>query len=260
METLTKPLVVIPLGRLFVNKSGRSIWTGYELFVSGSLEIWMVYGPSEWNTLSWLDSIDTGLFAQGEDPSGQVDKCKLARFCGSIRDLGTVTFEGVRKELEASTGESLYVGFYALEVSKSDAGDFVALDATSQDESNAAVGLRSENIMLGLDRPACVSQLLLLARENYKRCFVRFTPGESKSHGNYNMTQPHDTSLLKEAIDTKSWRIVDMILASKNVHAYANEGDFSDGNILLEAERAGRETLVKLILSRTRPNLVDESV
>ncbi|KAI1165372.1 hypothetical protein F5B18DRAFT_611936 [Nemania serpens] len=244
IEIITRPLVVISLGRLFVNQSGRSIWTGYELFVSGSLEVWMVYVPNQHYATSWK-TIDTGLFAYRKE-SDQTGKYKLARFCSSLRDLRKATFEVVQKEV-ASTGLSRYTSFYRLELPGPDIQEFEGRDL----EQNHSFCLRSENTTLGPGL-AC-SQLLLLATEHTDECFVRLS---STGYGSY---YEHGTSLLKEAASAESWQIVDMILASANVDAYAREVDFSDIDILRRADRSGSEALVKLILARIQPNLVDES-
>ncbi|KAI1121504.1 hypothetical protein F5Y10DRAFT_288411 [Nemania abortiva] len=135
IQIIANPFVVIPIGKLFVNKSGSAIWTGYEMFISGSLEVWMIYVPTEHDTVTW-NTADAGLFAHPGDQSDQAGKCKMARFCRSLRGLKTATFEAVQKEA-ASTAEWLYTGFYLIELSTSD------IEASRLDENNTEIGAQS---------------------------------------------------------------------------------------------------------------------
>ena len=60
MELVSKPNIVIPLGKLFVNESGHSNWTGYEVFVSSNMELWIIYILDEDDFEKWY-SVDCGL-------------------------------------------------------------------------------------------------------------------------------------------------------------------------------------------------------
>lgn len=251
IDIITWPLVVIPLGKLFVNKSGYSTWTGYELFLSGSLEVWMMYVPTKHDTVTW-NTVDTGLFAHPGDRFDRIGDCKLALFCRSLRDLKTTTFEAAKKEVETSQQRRIK-SLYLLEISDSDIGEFINLSRRHSSESHQGaypprdvvtrkeVVLTIENLNLG---PGLArSQLMLLAMEKSEDRFVRFTPGAPDSW------LEEEDSLLRAAVYKESWRIVDIILSAVNAHDYATGWDFSDCGIYHSACGPGREALLDLVVA-----------
>ena len=42
VRIVTWPDIVVPLGKLFANSSGHSDWTGYEVFVSRKMDLWII--------------------------------------------------------------------------------------------------------------------------------------------------------------------------------------------------------------------------
>ncbi|KAI0539512.1 hypothetical protein GGR58DRAFT_464579 [Xylaria digitata] len=262
IKVITWPLIVILIGKFFVHKSGYSTWTGYEMFVSDRLEVWMIYVPTEDDAITW-NTVDTGLFAGYGDQSDQTGKCKLVRFCGSLRDLKTATFEAVQKEAIMAR-EPFFTNFYLLELSASDIQNFVNPRPCTKSSDNLewerfgleeCIRLRSENITLGYS--IAYHQLLLLAKEHSEKCFVRFSL-DFNSRNPCERDEKGNTSLLVKAVYSESWRIVDMIFASGNVDAFANKGDFSNMAILARADQSGSEALVKFISDRIQPNPPDE--
>ncbi|KAI1109529.1 hypothetical protein F5Y14DRAFT_432326 [Nemania sp. NC0429] len=256
LEVILAPLTVVSLGKLFINKSDQLTWTGYELFVSGSLEVWMIHIPTKYDPVMW-NTIDTGFFTQCENQPGQTGKCKLARFCRSLRGLKTAAFEMVQKEV-AVTKQTHFTDFYILELSKSDIQKFVALDLRytsdisfrERDSHRREPVLKSGKIIL---RPGpASSQLLLLAEEYPRECFVRFSPVAHEV-----ATEQH-SSLLSAAVFECSWDIIKKILAAKNIDAYANDDDFSL-RLLHIAVQHSKKAFVEQILARIQPNLVSEN-
>jgi hypothetical protein len=62
---------VIPLGKLFANESGQSRWTGFEIFVNDSLELFGIFSLDEDDIKKW-----------------QIVDCKLFTMEFSIREIG----------------------------------------------------------------------------------------------------------------------------------------------------------------------------
>lgn len=117
ISPIVRPLFIIPLGKLFIHQSKYSVWTGYELFLSDELEVWMIYAPTEENELTW-NVIDPGLI---DDQGHRSDLMsgKLALFCESLCDLEKATFEGVKNTIK-SNKPVLSASFYLLELPASE--------------------------------------------------------------------------------------------------------------------------------------------
>ena len=120
-ELISDPNLVIPLGKLFVNESGHSEWTGYEILISSSLELWIIYIFDEDLSQEWspkkcdlLRSISDGA------TDGQKEKSpsfKIARLWTSLRTLETASFSNAANEIWDSYSQCHMGSFYLLEIS-----------------------------------------------------------------------------------------------------------------------------------------------
>ena len=99
VDLVSYPNIVIPLGKLFVNESGRSKWTGYEVFVGSDTVIWIIYVLDEDDLQNW-DPACCNLFRVVTTPSsakaeqtGAATEFKLAHLWYSLKTLDTATFK-----------------------------------------------------------------------------------------------------------------------------------------------------------------------
>lgn len=178
MELVINPLTVIPLGKLFLNRLGHSSWTGYEVFVSASLEVWLIYVSGEQDYGSW-DTVDSGLslYPQGispnepkDNPAEQEPRQKLVRFWTSLASLQTATFEAIHKQVGHT--RVLTGSLYLLEISKHDAS--LSIQRIHHDLLADPFSVYLEGDTFCVDAVSPVGgELLLLARGNAKRHFVR---------------------------------------------------------------------------------------
>ncbi|KAJ2984004.1 hypothetical protein NUW58_g6155 [Xylaria curta] len=256
IQIVNTPLTIIPLGKLFKNVSGRSSWTGYEIFVSETLEVWIIYVPNEHRSMAW-NTVDTGLFVPGGDQSHQKGTPKLAQFWPSLKDLELATFEEVQKHVSKSNNSPFMEHFYLLEISTYSLAA-ILVSRSFYHSGDVRLHLISEEISISCDksRLACC-QLLLLAKENASNAFVKLSPLPSSGVDELRDSHLGDYSLLWQAAIFNSRRIVDMIIESGNIDSYAKESDFSDVTLLYVADRFGMKALVKLILDRIQPNTPD---
>ncbi|KAI0114062.1 hypothetical protein GGR51DRAFT_505417 [Nemania sp. FL0031] len=247
-----RPLVIIPLGKLFINRSRHSIWTGYELFVGNKMDVWMIYVPNEHDSTTW-NTIDSGLFIPAETGTHGV-----VQICPSLGDLETVSFDQIQERIRSSYNDySIYTEFYLLEISTRfcDISGPMGHDCPP---SEHLARLISDNVDLnpvsryGLAYP----QLLLLAKNSKKPC-VQFIPyNEGIDPRSVNRA---DWSLLRLAIESKSTRLVEMIMQS-DVDAYSQRSDLLNDGLLCQADRFGMESCVELIFRRINGNSPDEKV
>ncbi|KAF2962784.1 hypothetical protein GQX73_g10789 [Xylaria multiplex] len=107
-EIVLQPLVIIPLGKL-LNRLGHSSWAGYEVFVSDSLEVWMIYVPNDQDDMRWKTFNSGFPLPQGinndqskDTPAKQEPRYKLMRLCASLKHLRTATFEDIQPRHERS--------------------------------------------------------------------------------------------------------------------------------------------------------------
>ena len=115
--------MVIPLGKLFVNESGRSKWTGYEVFVSSDMAIWMIYALDENDMQNW-DPADCSLSrvvpvpgSAKAEQTGKAPGFKLACLWHSLKTLDTATFKDAAILVGASQSRFYMGTFQLLEIS-----------------------------------------------------------------------------------------------------------------------------------------------
>ncbi|KAF2965534.1 hypothetical protein GQX73_g8067 [Xylaria multiplex] len=242
MDIVTWPLMIIPLGKLFVNTRGRSIWTGYEMFVSNKLGVWAIYVPNEHLTVPW----DNDLFGTK----------KLALLWPSLSNLESATY----KEAKIYIGLNMpYIydpnplvhRFCLLEIST---GDILNVMKSPYRDIQPNIRLSSEQLNIRY-MDLAGRQLLLLAKENADKPFIKLSAG-GESMRDYNRDKYlSERSLLLRATVCNSRQIVDMILESDDVNAYASEKDFSDVSMLYLAHQFKMEALVKHMLKLINPNI-----
>ena len=133
MELVSKPNIVIPLGKLFVNESGRSHWTGYEVFVSSNMELWIIYAVDENDVEKW-DLVDCSLWSRkaisDSAKNKQTEKAsnfKIARLWNSITTLHSMSFKEAVDMLEFSGSKNYTGSFLLLEISISEVSRVISL-------------------------------------------------------------------------------------------------------------------------------------
>ncbi|KAI1202037.1 hypothetical protein F5X97DRAFT_287827 [Nemania serpens] len=251
IEVVLPPLFVIPLGKLFINKDGHSAWTGYEIFVSSDLKLWIVYVPDEDNPIMW-HTVDSGLFVLSEGESSQNGTPKLAQFWPSLRDLHVATFEQVREMVRSSGRWDPTDCFYLLEIATSQI-EVVEKSNNSEGyltECNIRIGFISERIWLKCwpEQDLAAGQLLLLAKENTKKPFVKLVFGIGSEYDCFFKMGCSTHSLLRQAVRKNNYQIIDRILKSRNILAYANESDFDDTDMFADAVWGQEMRVIKLLL------------
>ncbi|KAI1128536.1 hypothetical protein F5Y10DRAFT_291957 [Nemania abortiva] len=269
MELVTNPLVVIPLGKLFVNRHGYSSWTGYEIFVSGSLEVWMIYVLSEQHSVDW-DIVDSGLFPSPQEinldePENNLEeqepspKPKLARLWTSLSSLETATFEDVCDQVR-QTQQVFEGSLYLLEMSMYQAPNAVLnFESTSSSPRNGDFLYPPYLELYGLRVNALSpagSQLLLLTREHVEKSITRLVFGQHVQEFD------KDSSLLLLAMKTSSWQILKLIDKSADIDAYAGGIDFNDSEligILAKVRGMGFDALFNFLSHRINMNGIHTS-
>ncbi|KAI1123004.1 hypothetical protein F5Y10DRAFT_270506 [Nemania abortiva] len=215
VEVIVNPLAVIPIGKLFINKAGYSTWTGYEMFVSGNLEVWIIYVPNEDSPVVWnITETDPFNPPIGDQQPHRTGTRMLAQFCQSLRDLETTTFEAVKRRV-ASTRDLRFTKFYLLEISPRciRSSHFPFLSPEYYDQ--LCVELSSDRLRVECypkPNPA-YQQLLLLAKENPNIAFVElsFKSAATGPDERVNENWP-ELSLLSLAAASRSRRVFDCYL------------------------------------------------
>lgn len=95
INMVARPDIVVPVGKLFVNRFGQSDWTGYEVFVSQNMEIWIIYtvDENEYNEGYPLEYSLTNTHLK--EPAQQTNKSpviKIAMLSSSIDNLESLDF------------------------------------------------------------------------------------------------------------------------------------------------------------------------
>lgn len=169
LELTSNPNIVVPLGKLFVNKDSYSVWTGYEVFVCSNLHIWIIYTldevdpeelyPKEVRLSRWGIP---GIYKDGQIQAKKSPSVKIARLWDRISTIESATFEKAEKEVWNSHSENYVGSIYLLELSRtvvswalSDSNEIIYKDlATKKFKVNA--------------QSKAGRQLLALAIENAK--------------------------------------------------------------------------------------------
>ena len=125
LELISNPNIVVPLGKLFVNKDSYSTWTGYEVFVCSNLHVWIIY------TLDEVDPEDLypeevrlsrwdipGIYKDGQIQAEKSPGFKIARLWDWISTIGSATFEKAEEEVRKSHSKDYVGSIHLLELSR----------------------------------------------------------------------------------------------------------------------------------------------
>lgn len=129
----TWPKLVIPVGKLFVNRSGCSKWTGYEFFVSDELELWIIYtrnedDPERAGCVRCNLVRPTGANSeQGANEEDAPTVSRVARVCSFLRDIQSLSFEEAKARVHRSSDRFSGGSLILLELSKD---QFVNMQST----------------------------------------------------------------------------------------------------------------------------------
>ena len=173
VELISKPNIVIPLGKLFVNKSGHSKWTGYEVFVSSNMELWIIYILDENDFEKWY-SVDCSLSRRRtiagnakDEQTEETPSFKIARLWNSLRTLRSSNFKEAADLVGASQSNNHMGSFRLLEISISEASQAISL-------SNKPVHKILETRMFRVNAESPASQeILLLAAQNAEKPILK---------------------------------------------------------------------------------------
>jgi hypothetical protein len=140
-EVVSNPSIVIPLGKLFVNKSGSSHWTGYKVVASSSLELWIIYildevGPERSYPVecSLSRCIIPGDETDRRMQTENSPNFKIARLWTSLSTLPSATFEKAVEKIRVSNCEKYMGSFCLLEHPRDKAPQVVSLAKTPVDK------------------------------------------------------------------------------------------------------------------------------
>ncbi|KAI0198821.1 hypothetical protein F4808DRAFT_462400 [Astrocystis sublimbata] len=271
VEIATNPLLIIPIGKLLLNRHGRAERTGYELCVSGSLAVWMIYEPHDGHWRSH-HTVDTGLFPplQSDDrdtpndtQTKQQSRPKLIQFCSSLSNIGTTTFEDI--QLLRNTAPIVTGDPYLLELSAAQTSIAFSRSWSISHSPRTLPGWHKPLISLAgagfsIDadsRAGC--QLLLLARDNPDKHIVRVCFGDEYCYGR---RLAGNSSLLLLAMEHGLHEILEAMNASADISAFADETDFYSleliNNVQL-AEKPRSDALFNFLKAHINLNYRNES-
>ena len=204
-----QPEIVVPIGKLFINKSGHSMWTGYEVLVNFNMELWIVYTldevdphesyPEEVRLSKWNLP---GCKEEGEDKIGEPPTIRISRLWDSLKTVESATFLDAGIFVRQSSIRD-YVGtFHLLELSRTEASRAISFSprllhtkfATEKFTVNAASSAGHE--------------LLMIANKNPKTPIMKLTfdepaePIEEYDRSLFFLAMKHeDESLIDLALD-----------------------------------------------------------
>jgi len=189
VELVSEPNIVIPLGKLFVNESGRSNWTGYEVFVSSNMELWMIYILDEDDFEKWY-SVDCSLSRRRTIPGSakeeQTEKFpsfKIARLWNSLRTLHSGSFKEAADTVGASRSNNYTGSFRLLEISTSEISQ-----AISSSNKSVYKILETRGFRVNAESPAG-REMLLLAAQNAEKPILKLK-FENQAQSEFDDSQP----------------------------------------------------------------------
>ena len=253
LKVIEHPDFVVPIGKLFVNRYGYSIWTGYEVLVSLKMELWIVYNldesdphesyPKEVRLSKWNLP---GCREEGEDEISEPPTMRISCLWDSLKTVESATFLKAESFVRQSCIRD-YVGtFHLLELLRTEASR-----AISFSDSPLHTNFATEKLTVDAANDAG-HELLKLANKNAKTPIMKLTFDESAQS-----IEDHSRSLLSLAIIHEDESLIDFILAKGNINAdlrdelgetYAVEHAFKEviRSATLRASEAIRDTLLPL--------------
>ncbi|KAI0118167.1 hypothetical protein GGR51DRAFT_554660 [Nemania sp. FL0031] len=265
LELVLDPLFVIPLGKLVLNKYGRSYWTGYEIFVSGSLQVWIIYAPSEPGPFSYYN-VDSGLFPPSPEKSTdtgnklveQIPTQNVARVWHSLKGLRTATPHDIKNEVSKSVvrARSVYLLQLAMDEVPYAMKKFEETPSIPRTKAIPAPAYMSVGTFCIPVTSPVASQLLQLALENPDQPIAKivFRP--------QSQLIEDQSSLLLQAVEHDQEAVIKMINKSANIDAYASGIDFSDTKLIAVIEKLsgkGADKILKFIRDGINFNRNDKS-
>lgn len=214
IELISKPNIVIPLGKLFVNESDRFNWTGYEIFLSNNMELWIIYAFDENDFEKW-DPVDCNLWSRKAIPGSveneQTEKYysfKIACLWNSLRTLNSSSFKKASNIVQASRSKDYTGSFRLLEISISEVSQVIFL-------SKNFVYKILETMRFRVNAESRAGQdMLLLAFQNAEKPIFKLK-FESQAQSKFEDNQPlnmsctkyHDKTIFDLLVDTLSLHI-----------------------------------------------------
>ena len=247
-EVIRDPNFVIPLGKLFVNKSSRSDWTGYEVFVSSSLGLWVIYNIDEGDPEKFY-AVECSLFsytipASEKDGHVQTEKqpsFKIARLWPSLSTLASADFEKAAQEISISQSRIYMGSFHLLEFDERQAMSLTA-DSIGQN-----LETRSRRIIVNAESSAG-RELLLLAYKNSDEAIIEL------KHGDRHLQhESDDQTLIFLAAKNQDETVVELLVATGK--ADVNSKDHIGRTPLSWAAGEGYEGVVRLLLATDKAEI-----
>ena len=213
-ELIDDPIIVIPLGKLFINKSRHSTWTGYEIFVTSELSLWIIYVldevdpeelyPDEVRLSRWDIP---GSIKKGQDQTEEPPGIKIARLWGFLGTIEFATFEEAQKEVQKSSTGNYTGPIHLLELSRTVASKYIQMKASAYHDVFATSKFEVHTAS------SVGKELLLLAIENSKVPIMRLKFGKELEHQNHGRFR----DLLSVAIKHADETIIELLLVKGKV-------------------------------------------
>ena len=251
LELIPNPNIVIPLGKLFVHRSGCSSWTGYEIFVSGGLELWIidildeddpakVYpGPFERNIFG-LTTLDN----EQDTQTAKALSFKLARLWPLLSDLKSASFVEAVAEVQRSRCKNYTGSIRLLEIATDLVSQAVLLS------KGCTKTLMTRNLKLNPSTSAG-RKLLRLANQNADSSILTLL-----FEADAQPESSSDRELLSLAAQFGDESIARLLLKQPNINAHSK--DILDRTPLSHAAAEnGHESITGLLLKQ--PNINADS-
>ena len=232
LKVIEHPEIVVPIGKLFVNRDGHSIWTGYEVFVSVDMGLWIVYNLDEFDPHeSYPEEVRLskwnlpGCKEEGLDDIGEPPTMRISCLWDSLKTIDSATFLKAESYVRQFSIRD-YVGtFYLLELLRTEASRAISF-------SDRLVHTNFATEKFTVDAASDAGhELLMLAYKNAKTPIMKLTFDESAQY-----IEDHSQSLLSLAILHEDESLVDFIFPFKEAIRFATS----------EASEAIRDTLLPL--------------
>ena len=213
LKVIEHPEIVVPIGKLFINKYNHSIWTGYEVFVCVNMKLWIVYNLDEFDPQELypeevrLSKWDLpGCKEEGDDEIGEPPIMRFSCLWDSLKTVESATSLRAESFIRQSSIRDYGGTFCLLELLETEASRAIQFSdrlvhtnfATEKFTVDAASGAGHE--------------LLILANKNAKTPIMKLTFDESAQS-----IEDCSRSLLSLAIIHEDESIINFILARGNV-------------------------------------------
>ena len=213
LQIIEHPGVVVPIGKLFVNKSGHSIWTGYEVFVTSNTELWIVYildkvdplgsYPEEVRLSKWDVP---GSKEDGQDEVGEPPIVRIARLWDSLGTVGSARISETEAYIRMYSIRDYVSSFHLLETLRTEASRI-----REKSDRLSYISFATETLIINAASGAG-HELLMLANENARTPIMTLIGEPTKSP-----TEDYIRDLLSLAILYEDESIIQLVLQKGNV-------------------------------------------